>query len=133
MNETAELDAALSGLLQRMKPVQLRRAMRKVSTFLRSSNRKRIRQQKNAAGEKFQRRKNSKDKTKMLVGFQKNIKANSSESGAEVGIFGRAAKLAGVHDRGEVEGGIQYARRQLIGLSADDVRQVEKILSDFLL
>ena len=133
MNNIHEVDAVLNGLLQRLKPVQLRRAMRQVAKFLRSSNRKRITSQRNAAGEKFKKRKNTKDKRKMLTGFKKNIKASSSEKGAEVGIYGNAARLAGVHDRGELEGGVKYAERQLIGLSASDVRQVEKILSEFIL
>ena len=123
-----EINETLKRLLVQLQPSRLRIATREISVHLRRSNRQRITQQKNAAGEKYTARKDSQNKAKMLQGFKPHLLSKNTSNTATVGIFGRAAKLAAIHNNGQIESGIEYAERQLVGISADDVKAIEGIL-----
>lgn len=127
-----KINAELLRLVDSLQPVKMRRVMLKIAQHLRKKNRQRIRQQRNAAGDKYKARKSGKGK-KMLTGFSGHVRAKASAASAEVGVFGKAAGLAAVHNFGQVEDGIHYARRQLIGLSEEDAAEVERIIKEHIL
>ena len=127
-----QVNATLKNLLVQLQPTKLRKAMREIAMYLKKSSQRRISQQKNAAGEAYQARKDSKNKGKMLQGFKKHIRAKSTDRKATVGIFGHAAKLGAIHHEGQTEDGIGYAERELVGISDADVQGVEAILRKYL-
>lgn len=130
MNELSfsDLEGSLQDLIQLLKPVQSKRALRDITAYLRKANRNRIRQQKNLDGSQYEARKNKKTRKKMLTGFTKHIRQSVSHTHAEIGIMGKAAQLAGIHHSGEVEGGILYPERNLIGWTDDDLSALRGIL-----
>ena len=69
---------------------------------------------------------------------RKNLKRRSSANHAEVGFIGRAAKIAMIHQEGEIAevspGGplAKYAQRQLLGYTRQDMDEIEKLAAAHL-
>jgi len=118
----SDIDTLLISTLSQLSPLQTRKALRAVANFLRRKNVSNIQQQKNADGSAYSPRKNKNKTGKMLTGFSKHIKKRTSDTQTEVGIFGKAANLAVIHDQGRTQRNIKYPTRNLLGFS-DDIKQ----------
>lgn len=125
----------LTPLISRLEPAQRGKLARSVAQQLRRSQQQRILAQRNPDGTPFAPRKprelrgkqgRIKRKAKMFTKLRtvRYIKASGSPAGAAVGFAGRISRIARVHQYGlrdRAERGapdVQYAQRELLGLSA---------------
>jgi phage virion morphogenesis protein len=125
----------LTPLLSRIEPAQRGKLARSVAQQLRRSQQQRIVAQRNPDGTPFAPRKarklrgkvgRIKRKAKMFTKLRtvRYVKASGSPSAATVGFAGRISRIARVHQYGlrdRAERGapdVQYAKRELLGLSA---------------
>ena len=125
----------LTPLITRLEPAQRGKLARAVAQQLRRSQQQRIVAQRNPDGTAFAPRKQRelrgkqgriKRKAKMFTKLRtvRYVKASGSANAASVGFAGRISRLARVHQYGlrdrPAPGAkdVQYAQRQLLGLSA---------------
>lgn len=125
----------LTPLISRIEPAQRGKLARSVAHQLRRSQQQRILAQRNPDGSAFAPRKprelrgkvgRIKRKAKMFTKLRtvRYVKASGSASAATVGFAGRISRIARVHQYGlrdRAERGapdVQYAQRQLLGLTA---------------
>lgn len=139
----------LTPLLSRIEPAQRGKLARSVAQQLRRSQQQRIVAQRNPDGTPFAPRKprklrgkvgRIKRKAKMFTKLRtvRYVKASGSASAATVGFAGRISRIARVHQYGlrdRAERGapdVQYAKRQLLGLSAAEREMVRDQLLQHL-
>ena len=139
MEDLRAVEMWVGGLLARLQPAQRRALNRKVAQDLRRSQAQRIASQRAPDGAMFTARKMRKDlrgqkgriKRRKAAMFQKlrqvkNLKTQQDENQLSVGFFGRAARIARVHqeglkDRVSKKGPeYQYPARPLLGFGATD-------------
>ncbi len=129
-----QITAGLLKVLTHLSPVGRKKAMREIMTFLRKSNRQRIKANKAPDGSNFAPRKNKKGKMFKKIG--KSIKLNVTENSGEIGFYGRASEVASNHQfgkrikykNGDKTGYFDLAKRELLGLSDNDKRTVSDII-----
>jgi len=129
-----QITAGLLKVLTHLSPVGRKKAMRELMTFLRKSNRQRIKANKAPDGSNFAPRKNKKGKMFKKIGKSIQIKADANSG--EIGFYGRAGEVASNHQygkrikfkRGEQTGFFDLAKRELLGLSDQDKRQASEII-----
>jgi len=141
MSELNRLEAWTAPLLERLEPAERKQLARLLGTELRRSQRERIADQRNPDGSAYAprraeakagriRRKGMFTKLKTA----KYLKMKYNENAISVGFFSDIARLARVHqyglrdrvDRGGPE--VQYAQRELLGLTRDDLALIQDIL-----
>ena len=135
----------LGGILAPLDSGQRRRFFRQLAVDLQRSQAERIKAQQNPDGSPFELRKPRKKKgairqRTMFASLRKRktLRRASSSDHAEVGFRGRDARIADVHQQGlisEVSPGgplAKYAQRQLLGLSGEDISDIEKSALQFL-
>jgi phage virion morphogenesis protein len=128
------------GLLARLDPAERRRLNRKVGTDLRRSQGKRIAQQRNPDGSAYEprkaRRATKKGSIRRRAMFAKlrtarYLRVSATDTDLTVGFFGRAARIARVHQDGLVDlverGGksVRYPARLLLGFTDADLSTIQ--------
>ncbi|MGE6581974.1 phage virion morphogenesis protein [Vreelandella aquamarina] len=142
--ELKQLDNWLTPLIEKLTPKERRVLAREVARDLRIANRERIKAQTNPDGTPFEPRKQLRGRSgairrkAMFTGLRtaKYLKIKTTADEAAVGFLGRVARIARVHHYGlrdRVEKGgpqHQYARRELIGITAKDADRIaESVLN----
>lgn len=138
------LEDWVDGLLLAISPVKRRRIAQSVAIALRRSQQRRIADQRNPDGTPYVPRKMHKlrnkaariKRGKMFAKLRtgKYLKTHATADAAEVAFMGRAARIARVHQYGltdhvTVNGPrVRYARRELLGFSAEDRNHVRDLL-----
>lgn len=133
-------------LLAKLDAKERRRLARVVTTDLRSSQRERIKAQKNPDGTRYAPRKAQEQKGAIRrkamfakLRTAKYLRVRTSADGVEVGFFGRVASIAkthqfGLRDRVAINGPrVQYEQRELLGFTEHDRSLVQQSLLDHLL
>lgn len=135
-DDLTALETWLSPLLTRLEPQERTKLAREAAREIRKNQTKRITAQKNPDGSAYEKRKPRKLREKRgrikKTMFQKlkmarYLKAQGNEQAVTVGFTGRVARIARVHQyglkdragRGAPE--VRYARRELLGLSENDL------------
>ncbi len=141
------LETWLSPLLQKLDGRGRAQLARKAAQQLRRSQQQRIRAQVNPDGSPFEARKprdlrgkKGRIKRRMFerLKMARYLKAKGSPQQAVIGFAGRVSRIARVHqyglkdraERGASE--VRYARRELLGLSDQDLQQLRDSLLDVL-
>lgn len=143
------LEDWVAGLLLAIAPAGRRRIAQSVAITLRRSQQQRIADQRNPDGTPYVPRKLHKlrnkagriNRGKMFAKLRtaKYLKANATADAAMVAITGRAACIARVHQYGLTDHvspsgpRVRYARRELLGFSADDRERVKDLLIKHLI
>lgn len=131
-------------LLAKLSPTEQRKLTRLIAQDLRRSQARRIAQQQNPDGSGYEPRRANKIRERkggikaMFVKMRsaRHLRAQSTASEATVGISGRAARIARIHQEGlrdQVQPGgpsVIYPRRELLGLSDDDTGRVRDWVTD---
>ncbi len=125
MSALYELDETLSTLAAGLSPVANRMLMRKIASYLRTQVRSNITHQRDAKGKKWQKRKNKKIRKKMLLGYRKTITARSAKNNATVGMFGGVSETTRAHHEGNLQDGVKYPDRPLVGWNAENHRVIK--------
>lgn len=134
------------GLLAQLQPAKRRQLNQQLARELRQSQQKRITTQKNPDGTAFaprkpqQREKQGRIKRKMFTKLKaaKHLRLQSDANSIALAFIGRTARLARVHqyglrDRpGRGSPQVQYARRELLGLTADELDHIRTRLLDHI-
>ena len=123
-------------MLEAMSPAIRQRLLLKIARQLRTSNARRIRQQQSASGERWQSRKDTNNRKKMLQGMAKrqHLKAAANTESSTVGYKGSSAYLARIHHHGMVDSVVRggpkatYPARPLLGLSDQDIEKINQTL-----
>lgn len=151
MDDLAALELWAAPLLQRLQPSERRALSRKIGVELRRSQQQRIASQQNPDGSAYEPRKRGERirdrrgriKERKARMFQRiarasHLKVQSTGTEAAVGFAGRVARIARVHqegleDRANASGSlVRYARRQLLGFTAQDRELVQDLLLQHL-
>lgn len=134
-------------LLARLGPAEQRKLTRTIAQDLRRSQAKRIRAQQNPDGSAFTPRKPQPKRYQKpgqiremfnKIRLAKYLKVLRDGQGAAVGIIGRSARIARVHQfglRDQVESGgpsVQYPERVLLGFTDGDIERVRDLLLEHL-
>ena len=140
-----DLDRWLEHTLAPVKPSARRAMFREIAAYLQKSQADRIKAHKNPDGTSFEPRKKRQRKGRIRqramfgrIRSRKHLKRRSSEDHAEVGFTGRTAKIAMVHQFGRIarvaDKGplIRYAKRELLGFTAEDINQIQHIAEKHL-
>lgn len=142
-----QLEDWAAPLLARISPAEQRKLVRSIAQDLRRRQATRIKAQQNPDGSAFVPRKpqpvryRKPGQIKQMFGklrMAKHLKVLKSGSGSAVGILGRSARIARVHQYGlidQVEPGgpsVQYPERILLGFSDDDVERIRDLLLEHL-
>lgn len=144
-DDLTALETWLNPLLAKLEPQERTKLAREAAREIRKNQTKRITAQKNPDGSAFEKRKprdlrgkQGRIKKKMFqkLKMARYLKAQGSEQAVTVGFTGRIARIARVHQYGlkdRAERGapdVRYARRELLGLTQDDLKAVQNILLD---
>lgn len=138
-----------SALLAKVSPAGRRKVAQAIATALRRSQQQRIAAQRDPEGAPFEPRKPRKDlrgkrgRVKREAMFAKLrtskwLKTRATPEGAEVGFTGRVARIATVHQYGDMDtvtpGGkrVRYPRRPLLGYAEGDRTLIRDLLIDHL-
>lgn len=147
MASLESLETWLSPLLQQLDGRGRAQLARKAAQQLRRSQQQRIRSQVNPDGSPFEARKprdlrgkKGRIKRRMFekLKMARYLKAKGSPQQALIGFAGRVSRIARVHqyglkDRAERGGPeVRYARRELLGLSDQDLQKLRDTLLDSL-
>lgn len=143
MNNFSLLNQWLDQFAQQLQPNQKRYLMRLLAQGLRVRMRDRIKQQKDPNDRRFVPRKRDqvgkiKRSGAMFQNIGRQIKTAYSASTAEVGFSDRTAKIARIHQYGQVDRPTKtakptrYYKRELVGFSDDDIQYIEQTIIDFL-
>lgn len=150
MATVEEVQAKLTALIANLSPQARRQLGRKIGQALRKSQSNRIARQQNPDGSAFEPRKPRKEfgkkkgRIKRKAMFAKlrtakhlKIRANGNE--VSVGFNGSSAAIAAVHQyglKGTVNRNkgvkVQYAQRELLGFSDEDVELIENLILEQL-
>lgn len=143
MSEFKPFDDRLNGLIAALSPAARRKLAGEIAKELRKSQQQRIKLQKAPDGSPYQARKRQPLRAKTgrikRAMFQKlrtnrYMKASGRENSAVVEFAGKVQRIAQVHQYGLKDRpnphsrDVQYAERQLLGLSQDSKQMVEKII-----
>lgn len=143
MSELKPFDDRLNGLIAALSPAARRKLAGEIAKELRKSQQQRIKLQKAPDGSPYQARKRQPLRAKTgrikRAMFQKlrtsrYMKATGSESSAVVEFTGKVQRIAQIHqyglkDRPNVHSkDVQYAERQLLGITVLDQKLIEKII-----
>lgn len=148
MADLEALETWLSPLLQKLDGRGRAQLARKAAQQLRRSQQQRIRAQVNPDGSPFEARKprdlrgkKGRIKRRMFekLKMARYLKAKGTPQQAVIGFAGRVSRIARVHqyglkdraERGAPE--VRYARRELLGLSDQDLQQLRDSLLDELI
>jgi phage virion morphogenesis protein len=152
MSDLAQLGEMAGALLRSVSPAERRKLLRSMARDLQASQRARIGRQQAPDGSAFParrikpvppdqsrlRRRGIIRRTAMFKKFRlaRNLKAGASDAEAWVGFVGRAARIARVHQEGGIDrpssgqAPVRYAKRELIGPTAEDeARLLEMLLA----
>ncbi|MEL7966898.1 phage virion morphogenesis protein [Vreelandella neptunia] len=137
-DDLQQLESWLTPLINKLSPKERRVLAREVARDLRLANRDRIKAQTNPDGTPYEPRAELRGRrgrirrkamfTKLRTAKYLRIKTTADT--AEIGFLGRVARIARVHHYGlrdRVEPGgpqHQYARRELIGITAKDADRI---------
>ncbi|HHT1487255.1 TPA: phage virion morphogenesis protein [Enterobacter hormaechei] len=140
MSEFKPFDNQLAALLAALSPAGRRKLAGEIAKQLRTAQQQRIKQQKAPDGSPYQARKRQplrakKGRIKRAM-FQKlrtnrYMKASGRENGAVVEFTGKVQRIARVHQYGLKDRpnahaqDVQYAERQLLGFSSEDINRIE--------
>ncbi|EMJ5880887.1 phage virion morphogenesis protein [Enterobacter cloacae] len=142
MSEFKPFDDRLNGLIAALSPASRRKLAGEIAKELRKSQQQRIKQQKAPDGSLYQARKrqplrakNGRIKRAMFQKLRTSryMKATGRENSAVVEFTGKVQRIAQVHqyglkDRPNVHSkDVQYAERQLLGITGLDQKLIEKI------
>lgn len=142
-----QLEDWAAPLLAKLSPAEQRKITRTIATDLRRSQATRIKAQQNPDGNAFAPRKprpardQKPGQIRQMFGklrMAKHLKVLKDGRGSAVGIVGRSARIARVHQFGLVDqvqpGGpsVQYPERILLGFTDDDVERIRDLLLDHL-
>lgn len=143
-DELQQLDNWLTPLIENLSAKERRVLAREVARDLRLANRERIKAQTSPDGTPYEPRKELRGRSGAIrrkamfkkLGTAKYLKIKTTADEAALGFFGRVARIARVHHYGlrdRVEPGgpqHQYARRELIGITAKDADRIaESVLN----
>ncbi|WP_288355399.1 phage virion morphogenesis protein [uncultured Pseudomonas sp.] len=148
MADLEALETWLSPLLQKLDGRGRAQLARKAAQQLRRSQQQRIRAQVNPDGSPFEARKprdlrgkKGRIKRRMFekLKMARYLKAKGTPQQAVIGFAGRVSRIARVHqyglkdraERGAPE--VHYARRELLGLSEQDISCVQTFILDELM
>lgn len=137
-DELQQLEQWIAPLINKLSPKERRLLAREVARDLRLANRNRIKAQTNPDGTPFEPRTQLRGRSGAIrrkamfskIGTAKYLRIKTNSDAAEVGFLGQVARIARVHhyglrDRVERGGPIhQYARRELIGITAADADHI---------
>ncbi|EOA5115184.1 phage virion morphogenesis protein [Citrobacter freundii] len=141
MNEFKPFDDKLAGLIGALSPASRRRLAADIAKELRRSQQQRIKQQKAPDGTPYQERKRQLLRAKSgrikRAMFQKlrtsrYMKASGRNDAAVVEFTGKVQRIAQVHQFGLNDRpnsharDVKYPERELLGLSQDDRKNIEK-------
>lgn len=148
MADLEALETWLSPLLQKLDGRGRAQLARKAAQQLRRSQQQRIRAQVNPDGSPFEARKprdlrgkKGRIKRRMFekLKMARYLKAKGTPQQAVIGFAGRVSRIARVHqyglkdraERGAPE--VLYARRELLGLSDEELAKLQSLLLDELI
>jgi len=137
-DELQQLEEWLTPLINKLGTKERRVLAREVARDLRIANRDRIKAQTNPDGTPFEPRNELRGRSGRIrrkamfnkLRTAKYLRLKTNADAAEVGFLGRVARIARVHHYGlrdRVERGgpqHQYARRELIGITAKDAGRI---------
>ena len=137
-DELQQLEEWLTPLINKLGPKERRVLAREVARDLRIANRDRIKAQTNPDGTPFEPRNELRGRSGRIrrkamftkLRTAKYLRIKTTADTAEMGFLGRVARIARVHHYGlrdRVERGgpqHQYARRELIGITAKDADRI---------
>ncbi len=131
--DVSAMDETLHILMNQLKPSQMRPFWRKLAIHFRAKNRTRIRANQNADGSAYTPRKDRSNSKKMLTGFSKAkyLKYQVKAEHVVIGIMG-AGSAAYIHHLGQIEDGIRYPARELIGLPEEDKQEALDMLNEYV-
>lgn len=147
MSEFKPFDDRLDGLIAALSPAARRKLAGEIAKELCKAQQQRIKQQKAPDGSPYQARKRQPLRAKSgrikRAMFQKlrtspYMRATGSENSAVVEFTGKVQRIARVHQYGledrpnSYASNVQYAKRQLLGLSRYDKDFIEDIIYDYL-
>lgn len=147
MSELQPLQAKLDALIAQLSRSQGGRLSRKIAKQLATSQRQRIARQQNPDGSAFAPRKPQKSRKgsiKQRAMFRKLrtarlMRSKATADGVELGYTGTNAHIARVHQFGlrskvnrRFDWKVQYAQRELLGFSEQDLAMVEDEILAFL-
>lgn len=147
MSDFKPFDDRLNGLITALSPPARRKLAGEIAKQLRAVQQQRIKQQKAPDGSPYQVRKRQPLRAKTgrikRAMFQKLrtsrfMKATGRENSVVVEFTGKVQRIARVHQYGledrpsSYTSNVQYAKRQLLGLSRYDKDFVEGIIYDYL-
>ncbi len=150
MATVEEVQAKLTALIANLSPQARRQLGRKIGQALRKSQSNRIARQQNPDGSAFEPRKPRKEfgkkkgRIKRKAMFAKlrtarHLKVRSNGNEVSVGFNGSSAAIAAVHQyglKGTVNRNkgvkVQYAQRELLGFSDEDVELIENLILEQL-
>lgn len=150
MATVEEVQAKLTALIANLSPQARRQLGRKIGQALRKSQSNRITRQQNPDGSAFEPRKPRKEfgkkkgRIKRKAMFAKlrtarHLKVRSNGNEVSVGFNGSSAAIAAVHQyglKGTVNRNkgvkVQYAQRELLGFSDEDVELIENLILEQL-
>lgn len=147
MTDLSALEDWAGGLLARLEPAERRRLNQSIAQELRRSQRRRIAAQRNPDGTPFAPRreravrgKQGRIKRQMFTKLRTAtfLKLQSDPSSIAMGFFGRAARIARIHqyglrDRpGRNAPDVRYEQRELLGFTSADLDLVRDRLLDHL-
>lgn len=148
MSEFKPFDDRLNGLIAALSPAARRKMAREIAKELRKSQQQRIKLQKAPDGSPYQARKRQRLRAKTgrikRAMFQKLrtsrfMKATGRENSAVVEFTGKVQRIARVHQYGLKDRpnprsrDVQYAERQLLGISEDEIKLIEISLLKYFL
>ncbi|EOG8087957.1 phage virion morphogenesis protein [Enterobacter roggenkampii] len=138
----------LNGLIAALSPAARRKLAGEIAKQLRSAQQQRIKQQKAPDGSPYQARKRQPLRAKTgrikRAMFQKlrtsrYLKSTGRENSAVVEFTGKVQRIARIHQYGLKDrpnphtSDVQYAERQLLGISEDERQRIERIIIDALM
>lgn len=148
MNDALKLEQRFNALLRNLSPQKRRQLARNIGRRLVQSQRKRISQQKNPDGTAYEPRKkqirNKKGRIKRQSMFLKLktarfMKTRTNANEVTIGFSGANAVIANVHQQGlrakvrkDREYKTQYAQRELLGFTENDLEMIEDLVLDQL-
>lgn len=147
MNDFKPFDDKLAGLLAALSPAGRRQLAGEIAKQLRAAQQQRIKQQKAPDGSPYQvrkrqplRAKRGRIKRAMFQKLRTNryMKASGRENSAVVEFTGKVQRIARVHQYGLKDRpnprakDVQYAERQLLGLSREHEQFVEMLVIGYL-
>ncbi len=142
-----QLEDWAAPLLAKIGPAEQRKLVRSIATDLRRRQAGRIKAQQNPDGSAFAPRKPQPDRYRKpgqisqmfgKIRMTKRLKVLKDGQGPAVGIAGRSARIASVHQYGLRDavnpGGkeVQYPERILLGFTDDDVERIRDLLLEHL-